>query len=255
VRSFTVRLTFHGGLDFFLQRGTEAATVERHLKEAASVKDVIEACGVPHPEVDLILVNGEPVDFSYRLKEDAVVEVYGVESGFPCFQENRLQIPNIQRFIADGHLGKLVRDLRLLGADVVYDPAAEDRQLVDLARIDDRALLTRDRRLLMHASVRHGYYLRSQRPFEQTVEVLRRFNLFRTIAPFTRCLQCNALLEHVEKKEIIEQLEPLTKIYYDRFRRCIGCGRIYWPGSHFDKLVARVEAIRTTLTPGFRAKK
>jgi uncharacterized protein with PIN domain len=212
VKPFTIRLNFHGRLGFFLQRGINHAAVERHLNEPASVKDVIEACGVPHPEVDLILVDGEPVDFSYRLKGDAAVEVYAVGSELTFFQDNRLQLPNIQRFIADGHLGKLVRDLRLLGTDVVYDPAAEDRQLVDLAKIDNRALLTRDRRLLMHASVRHGYYLRSQRPLEQTVEVLRRFNLLPTLAPFTRCLHCNALLEQVEKSEVIDQLEPLTKI-------------------------------------------
>ena len=254
MRPFTVRLIFHGGLDFFLQRGAERATVARQLREATSIKDVIEACGVPHPEVDLILVDGEPVDFSYRLKGHAAVEVYGVGSCLTLFPDNRLQMPNIQSFIADGHLGKLVRDLRLLGTDVIYDPAAEDRQLVELAKPGNRALLTRDRRLLMHASVRHGYYLRSQYPLEQTVEVLRRFNLFPTIAPFTRCLHCNALLEQVEKSEIIEELKPLTRIYYKQFRRCTGCGQIYWSGSHFDKLVARIEGIRTSLMAEFRSE-
>jgi uncharacterized protein with PIN domain len=104
----------------------------------------------------------------------------------------------------------------------------------------------------MHGVVRHGYYLRSQKPLEQTIEVLRHFDLFPAIAPFTRCLHCNAPLERVEKSEVIEQLEPLTKIYYEQFRRCTGCGRIYWPGSHFDKLRARIEGIRATLTAEFR---
>ena len=254
MRPFAIRLAFHGRLGFFVQRGIDPAAVERHLKEAASVKDVIEACGVPHPEVDLILVEGEPVDFSYRLKGNAAVEVYGVGSTITFFPENRLQTQNIQRFIADGHLGKLVRDLRLLGIDVVYNPAAEDRQLVALAKTDNRALLTRDRRLLMHASVRHGHYLRSQDPLEQTIEVLCRFDLSSAFAPFTRCLHCNALLEQVEKSEVIEQLEPLTKIYYEQFRRCTGCGQIYWPGSHFDKLLARIEGIRATLKAKHRSE-
>ena len=121
-------------------------------------------------------------------------------------------------------------------------------------KIDNRALLTRDRRLLMHGIVRHGYYLRSQKPLEQTIEVLRRFDLFLAFAPFTRCLHCNALLEPVEKGEIIEELEPLTKIYYEQFRRCTGCGQIYWPGSHFDKLLARIEEIRASLTAEFQSE-
>src|SRR5207253_11442809 len=160
---FSIRLTFHGDLPFFL--GSKASTIERQLSEKTSVKDVIEACGVPHTEVDLILVNGEPVDFAAILTQDVAVDIYPVESsGITSFTENRLQVHNIREFVADGHLGKLVRDLRLLGVDVAYDPTAEDRQLLKTASNENRALLTRDRRLLMHAMVQHGYYLRSQDP-------------------------------------------------------------------------------------------
>ena len=117
-----------------------------------------------------------------------------------------------------------------------------------VASIEERALLTRDRRLLMHSAVRNGYYLRSQNPLEQTVEVLRRFNLGAAFAPFTRCLRCNAPLEPAEKENVLGQLEPLTKIYYDQFRRCAGCGQVYWSGSHFEKLQKRIETIRARLT-------
>ena len=219
--SFTIRLRFHGDLPFFL--GSKISTVERRLSERTSIKDVIEACGVPHTEVGLILVNGEPVNFAAILAQD------------------------IERFVADGHLGKLVRDLRLLGIDVIYDPGAEDRQLLDIATTENRALLTRDRRLLMHAILPNGYYLRSQDPLEQTLEVLRRFNLGSALAPFTRCLRCNAPLKPAEKESVLNQLEPLTKIYYEQFRRCSGCGQVYWSGSHFDKLRARVEEVRASL--------
>jgi uncharacterized protein with PIN domain len=249
VNAFTVRLKFHGDLSFFLK--SKKTTVERQFRERTSIKDVIESCGVPHPEVDLILVNRQPVDFVHVVERDTDVDVYPISLG-TALPENRLQAIHISIFIADGHLGKLVRDLRLLGFNVLYDRAAEDRQLLRTMETDHRALLTRDRRLLMHGVVRHGYYLRSQKPLEQTIEVLRRFDLFPAIAPFTRCLHCNAPLERVEKSEVIEQLEPLTKIYYEQFRRCTGCGRIYWPGSHFDKLRARIEGIRATLTAGFR---
>jgi hypothetical protein len=247
VKPFSVRLHVYGDLDFFLGSRTRRERIERRLSEKTSVKDVIESCGIPHPEVDLILVNGKAVDFRYAVTGDAEIDLYppGIQSS--NFKEKRLQVFKISQFVADGHLGKLVRDLRLLGIDVAYDPAAEDRQLVEIASRNDRALLTRDRRLLMHAAVRHGYYLRSQNPLEQTVEVLRRFDLGSMLSPFSRCLRCNALLEPAEKEKVIGQLESLTKIFYDKFRRCTGCGQVYWSGSHFTKLQKRLEEIRANL--------
>jgi uncharacterized protein len=240
--NFTVRLNFHSDLGFFLRRRSAQLTIERQLGERTSVKDVVESCGVPHPEVDLILVGDQPVDFAYVLDRDAAIDIYPVGSEVTFFPDNRLQAKEIKKFVADGHLGKLIRDLRLLGIDVLYDSVAEDRQLLELAGAEDRALLTRDRRLLMHAIVRHGYYLRSQDPLEQTIEVLRRFQL-PTLAPFARCLRCNAALKSVQKADVIERLEPLTKIYYEQFRQCTGCGQVYWPGSHFEKLETRIQEI------------
>lgn len=247
MKPFTVRLHVYGDLDFFLPSRTRDGRVERHLSEKTSVKDVIESCGIPHPEVDLILVDGKAVDFTYAVTSDAEMDLYppGIQSSH--FKEKRLQAHTIRAFVADGHLGKLVRDLRLLGIDIAYDPAAEDRQLVEIASRSNRALLTRDRRLLMHAAVQHGYYLRSQNPLEQTIEVLRRFDLGPTLSPFSRCLRCNALLEPAEKEKIIGQLEPLTKIHYDEFRRCTGCAQVYWSGSHFTELQKRLEQIRAEL--------
>lgn len=262
---FTVQLTFRGNLSFFLR--SKASIVERRLSERTSVKDVIESCGVPHTEVDLILVQGRPVDFSSVLERDATVDVYPAsEQRLTFYPENRLQTLDIKKFIADGHLGKLARDLRLLGFDVLYDRDEQDRQLLAALNIENpeiigareglrsRALLTRNRWLLMHKVVRHGYYPRSQDPAEQTIEVMRRFDLFSSIAPFTRCLRCNGLLEKVEKADVIEKLEPLTRIHYEHFRRCTGCRQIYWPGSHFDKLRARIAGIRATLAPESRSE-
>jgi uncharacterized protein len=244
VNPFTVRLNFHGDLNFFLASRVRGGSIERTLAEKTSVKDVIESCGVPHPEVDLILVNGQPVDFSQPIAKDADIDLYSVQPTCPLFNENRLQVHSIKQFVADGHLGTLARNLRLLGFDVAYDREAQDRQLLSVMQGEERALLTRDRRLLMHAIVRHGYCPRSQNADEQTIEVIRRFDLFGSIAPFTRCLRCNAPVQKVLKTDVIEKLEPLTKIYYEEFRRCTGCGQIYWAGSHFSKLQRRLEKIR-----------
>ena len=221
MKPFTVRLNFHADLNFFLGSRVGRGVIERTLTEKTSVKDVIESCGVPHPEVDLILLNRQPIDFAYTVAGDVEIEVFPVGAGPPQIKEKRLQYSGDLSFIADGHLGKLTRNLR--------------------------PLLTRDRRLLMHAIVRHGYYPRSQNADEQTIEVIRRFELFESIAPFTRCLRCNERLREVAKTEVIEKLEPLTKIYYEQFRRCTGCGQIYWTGSHFEKLQKRIEIIQSRL--------
>ena len=242
---FTVRLQFHGDLNLFLVPKSSGAVIERQLTEKTSIKDVIESCGVPHPEVDLILIDDQPVGFDQTVANNARVDVFPVENHCTYRAEQRLQITEISTFIADVHLGGLTRNLRLLGFDVAYSQNASDRQLLEIMKRENRALLTRDRRLLMHTIVQHGYFPRSQNADEQTVEVVRRFNVSELISPFTRCLRCNALLQKAEKTEIIDKLEPLTKIYYEEFRRCPGCKQIYWPGSHFPRLQKRIDEIRS----------
>jgi uncharacterized protein len=134
---FAIRLTFHGDLSFFLK--AKAPRIECQLSERTSIKDVIEACGVPHTEADLILVDGASVDFAAILTQDVAVDVYPPnQEHSPVFPEDRLQVRDIETFVADGHLGKLVRNLRLLGIDVTYDPVVEDRQLVTTSNNEER---------------------------------------------------------------------------------------------------------------------
>lgn len=243
VKPFTVRLRFQGDLNLFFGSKNRGVFVERQLAEKTSIKDIIESCGVPHPEVDLILVGDHIVGFDYTLASDGEVEVFPVHNHSTDYTEKRLQTIGITRFVCDGHLGRLVRNLRLFGFDVAYSKNADDRQLLEVMCSENRALLTRDRRLLMHGIVQHGYYPRSQNANEQTIEVVRRFNLSKLAMPFTRCLRCNAVLEEAPKSEVIDELEPLTKIYYNHFRRCPDCKQIYWPGSHFAKLQKRIEEV------------
>jgi uncharacterized protein len=245
VKPFKVRLRFHGDLSVFLGSKARDVVIERQLAEKTSIKDVIESCGVPHPDVDLILADEQTVGFGYTLDNDTKVEVFPVANRSTDRTDKHLQALGITRFVADGHLGTLTRNLRLLGFDVAYRQNADDRQLLEVMVLENRALLTRDRRLLMHAIVQHGYWPRSQNADEQTIEVVRRFGLSELIAPFTRCLRCNGPLEAVAKADVIDKLEPLTKIYYDQFRRCLDCKQMYWSGSHFPKLQRRVEEIRS----------
>ena len=243
MKPFKVRLRFHGDLSVFLGSKAGDAVIERQLAEKASIKDVVESCGVPHPEVDLILVDEQTAGFDHTLAKDTKVEVFPVENRDTSRTDKPLQAVGISRFVADVHLGRLTRNLRLLGFDVAYRQNADDRHLLEVMVRENRALLTRDRRLLMHAIVQHGYWPRSQNADEQTIEVVRHFDLSELIAPFTRCLRCNAPLEAAAKADVIDKLEPLTKIYYDQFRRCLDCKQIYWSGSHFPKLQRRVEEI------------
>ena len=247
---FEVTLTFHGGLSYFLRREhRDGGHVRRTLAEKTAVKDVIESCGVPHPEVDLIVANeAGAVDFRWQVTGPAALEIYGVPAPAGIAPDApRLQGGAPARFVADGHLGKLVRNLRLLGFDTAYERDADDPRLLQIMANEERTLLTRDRPLLMHGSVRHGYCPRSDQSEEQTHEVLRRFSLRPTpSAFFTRCLHCNGILAPVDKSEVAAELadEPLTLRFHDDFRRCAGCRRIYWPGTHAPKLAALAERLR-----------
>jgi hypothetical protein len=140
------------------------------------------------------------------------------------------------RFVVDANLGQLARYLRLLGFDVVYRNDFTDREVARIASEEKRIVLTRDRALLQHKIITHGYFVRAVKPREQVREILARMDLYRELHPFTRCLRCNGELEDVDKQAVLHQLEPKTKKYYERFRRCKACGQAYWKGSHFNRM-------------------
>ena len=244
----SVLISFHDGLDYFLKSDQRLQQpIRRTVAYKSAVKDVFESCGIPHPEVDLILVNQQAVELLFQIEKDCLIDVYPFS---PQRVSLHLQSRGIRSFVADGHLGKLVRDLRLLGIDVAYRNDADDRDLLSIMQREQRALLTRDRPLLMHRVVKNGFFPRSQKPFAQTIETLRRFELASALAPFTRCLRCNGILNRTEKKAVIDQLEPLTRLYYEDFTKCPSCGQTYWRGSHIAKLEKRVENIVATIAAG-----
>lgn len=241
----SVLISFHDGLDYFLKLDQRLhQPIKRMVAYRSAVKDLIEACGIPHPEVDLIVVDQQPANFGFQIEKDCGIDVYSFSS---LRASSGLQSRGIRTFVADGHLGKLVRDLRLLGIDVAYHNDVADRDLLTIMQHEKRALLTRDRPLLMHRIVENGYFPRSQTPFEQTIETIRRFELAPVLAPFTRCLRCNGVLNRAEKEAVIDQLEPLTRLYYDDFTKCPTCGQTYWRGSHIGKLETRVANILETV--------
>ncbi len=152
------------------------------------------------------------------------------------------------KFILDVHLGKLARRLRMLGFDALYENDYDDPQIVEIARAEGRTILTRDRGILQRRPVASGqvpgYLVESDDIDVRVREVLTHFDLVGEVAPFRRCMACNGLIEPVDKAEIVDQLEPLTAEHYDEFYRCQRCGRVYWRGSHFDKMQASIDKLR-----------
>ena len=244
-----VNVRAYAELNDFLGPELRGLTVRRPFRPHQTVKDVLEAVGIPHTEVDLILVNGHAEDFTHRPASGDRIAVYPMFEALDIGSTARLRPVPLRdpRFVVDVNLGRLARLLRVLGFDVWWSSDADDQCLVDISLEQQRILLTRDRALLKRRVVTHGLFVHSDNPEEQTLEVLRRLDLGQRLAPLTRCVRCNGRLVAVAKDEVIDRLEPLTRLYYSDFSRCKECGRIYWPGSNHARLVDLVERLREQL--------
>lgn len=213
--------------------------------EPRSVKDVVESVGIPHTEVALLLVDGDPVGFDRLVRGGERVAVYPpLHDLLPEAGVTVLPTPIAPRFVLDVHLGTLTRRLRLLGFDCWYRNDADDAQLARVAIDEHRILVTRDRQLLMRRAIVHGYLPRSSEPDVQALEVVRRFDLAPQLAPFTRCVNCNGELARVPKAEVLDELPPATRQVFDEFARCRGCGQVFWPGSHLEAVDDFLEQVR-----------
>lgn len=239
-------LRFYAELKDFLPEDLQSGEVLRSFDVPGSVKDMIEACGVPHTEVDLILANSCSVDFSYLVEDGDRISVFPRFESFDIspILEVRPQALREMRFVADNHLGRLTRFLRLLGLDTRYDQEWSDPELVQISTSEHRILLTRDVELLKHRSITHGYSVRATDPREQLTEVVRRFHLSGGIEPFSRCMACNGVLAPVAKDDIAHRLPPETRAHVDDFAACTTCDKIYWEGAHHPELLRIVALAR-----------
>lgn len=240
---------FYEELNDFLPPERRKHDIEYAFTRRASVKDMIEALGVPHPEVELIIANGESVGFDYLVRDGDRIAVYPVFEAFDVSSELKVRnrVLRTPHFVLDVHLGALARYLRLCGFDTLYRNDYEDEELARISATQNRILLTRDRNLLKRGIITHGYCVRHDAPREQLGEIFRRFDLMDATEPFTRCARCNGPLEDVDKAGVVHRLEPLTRKHYDRFRQCTECGRLYWRGSHVASMKARIDELFTVL--------
>jgi uncharacterized protein with PIN domain len=229
---------FYAELNDFLAPHRRHADFLHTFDQRASIKDVIESLGVPHTEIDLILVGGQSVGLSYLLRDGDRVSVYPVFESFDIGPIALVRPHPLRetRFVLDTHLGRLAAYLRLAGFDTIYRTDLRDADLADISVRDQRILLTRDHGLLKRKVITHGYFVRVTRPADQLVEVLRRFDLVRQVKPFSRCLRCNGEIEPVAPDTVWSRLPPRIRTTHQEFWRCRSCDRPYWKGSHYARL-------------------
>ena len=239
------RFRFYEELNDFLPPERRKVEFEHEFHHRGSVKDMIESLGVPHPEVEVILVDGEPVGFDHIVTNGERISVYPMFESIEVPLQLRLRPEplRIMSFVLDVHLGTLARYLRLSGFDTLYRNDYDDDTLAQISADEQRILLTRDRDVLKRTIVTRGYLVRNDRPRHQLAEVVARFDLYAKLRPFRRCSQCNGLLRAVDKATILDRLEPKTRLYYDEFKQCEGCGRIYWKGSHHRHIERLIDSV------------
>jgi len=248
-----IHLRFYDELNDFLppeQRGTD---ISHELTLARSVKDLVESIGIPHTEIDLIIVNSKSVDLNYPVQGGDRISLYPASKQIITELQTLSPLIHCQpeplaeyRFILDVHLGRLASYLRMLGFDTLYRNDYDDLTLANISANQHRMLLTCDRQLLMRKQITHGYFIRTRQPKQQLLEVLSRFDLYDQLKPFSRCMHCNGKTRAVDKQVVKDQLQARTRKYYSSFFQCEECKKIYWEGSHYLKMQAMIDSIKQT---------
>jgi hypothetical protein len=234
-----VTIHLYGTLNELVPRRKRSKLFHCPADGRTTLKHAIEALGVPHTEVGLVTANGSVVQLDYIIQSGDQVDVYPKISGeHPPYQEGEEP-----RFVLDNHLGRLAAYLRMLGFDAIYSNGSPDEELARIASQEKRILLTRDRGLLKRKAIQYGYCVLQDDPTQQLLEVVRYYRLSKHIHPFQRCLRCNTLLEAVDKRTVEKELQPQTRWYYDEFRQCPQCKKVYWKGSHYRRMQRLIEQV------------
>jgi uncharacterized protein with PIN domain len=247
-----LRLSLHGDLkDLLHRRYRQDALLHYPLSRSASIKDILEAVGIPHTEIGAIYKGALQLAFNYLPLPGDQLEIYGVTAGPAAAEPSvlRPRAPGDFRFLVDINIARLAGLLRMTGFDTVsvrdLPHSYSKRDIARKSRTSGRILLSRDKELLKHREVAFGRLVRTQDPTAQLIEIVRFYGLRSRLAPFSRCLKCNGLLAPVSKETVVHRLEPLTKRYYHSFRQCGSCSSIYWRGSHHERMLQLLEPVLT----------
>jgi len=241
----TAKFRFHDELNDFL-KSHRKNSFDFNFEGNPSVKDIIESFGIPHVEVDVIIANSVSVLFNYNLKDGDDISVHPSIKNINSHDIIHLKeiLNGVPIFIVDIQLGKLARYLRMLGFDALYDNKYDSKDVVKISREQNRTILTRNIFLLKNSAVTKGYWIRSQDPHQQVLQVMRFSELAQHIKLFYRCMECNGILKNIDKELIKDRLLPNTLKYFDEFHICSDCNNIYWKGSHFKKMDSLVGKIK-----------
>lgn len=233
---------FYAELNDFLPHPQRQQSFHYDFIGTPAVRDAIQAIGVPHTEVDLILIDGRSVDFGQRLNGGEQVSVYPVFERFDIADAQHLRPQPLRepRFAVDVHLGTLARRLRLCGFDTLYRNDWTDPELLACALAEHRILLSRDRGLLFHKALTHAYYLRSTEPDAQLRELVQALQLASLVRPFSRCLRCNEALQAVDADSARSLSNPPPPVY-DHYSWCPRCRQLYWPGCHYQAMQRQLQ--------------
>jgi len=242
-----ITIRFHGELNDFLPMTKRKMSFEHHVKQAGSVKDVIESLGVPHTEVDIIIINDHSVTLDYQIQHGDQISVYPLSVSVDISPVTHLQPAPLHEttFLLDGHLGRLAAYLRMLGFDTLYQNNYDDSEMATISVAEQRILLTCDKKLLMRKIITQGYYVRERQPKKQLLEIIKRFDLFNRFKPFTRCMKCNSEIKAVDKEAIKTHLMPRTQNDYNEFWQCSNCKKVYWKGSHYQRMQEQIKLLKT----------
>jgi hypothetical protein len=227
---------FGASLDFL-----DSAKFEYSFNDNPSVKDAIEAMGVPHIEVGAIKINGTFKGFDYTLKEHDEVKIYPHEC-FGAKASNSVQFlpfkPKKISFLLDVHLGTLARYLRMAGFDTLYQSKDYgDAFLAEVASTDGHIMLSRDIGLLKRGKLNYGHWVRNTDPKEQFIEIVQLYGLQNSFKPMSRCIKCNEPIRSVKKSLIKASVPPKVYEWKEEFFQCSGCSQVYWEGSHYKKMM------------------
>lgn len=229
---------FYFSLNDFLPAQKRESRINYLFQGTPSIKDAIESLGIPHTEIDVILVQRKPVDLTYQLKDKNDVEVYPVmpEDIFPNKYSLFQGCLTKDKFVLDVHLGKLGKAMRIMGIDTFMKQDLSDKMIASIAENENRVVLTRDIGLLKHKAIECGYWLRSQQWHEQFKEVVQRFHLDEKFKPFSRCIVCNGNIVTVDKYSVEQEVPLLSEEMFEEFFQCTQCKKVYWKGSHYDRM-------------------
>ncbi len=233
-RTFTIAIPESLNWTVYHPRVSEEQELILHWNPHQSIKDAVESIGIPHTEIQRYFCSSEQAPESYIVMPGDELSIEPVDA---------LPYSSSRVFIADTHLGKLATYLRLLGFPTLYQRDWSPEELLGCAHHSGAVVLSRSRELLKRRQLEQGMLIRSTQVDDQLVEVFIRFALQDHLQLLSLCPHCNAGLIGVEKDDIIDQLEPNTRQWYQRFFRCSQCGQIYWYGSHYEQLTTMIATI------------